>query len=297
MASYITHAQMALETYNKLEEAKILNTEIDSKLMTTFSHGIDLSLYNYLTHNTKTQEFLLNFLRKVKIEKQMENPSIVSMLYGHICHYFLDTAIHPYVYYLEKGTHSVKGQFVSCHTLVESYLNAYYVKKRLNESILDLKITKYFTLAPDECKRVLDALYLETYNLKHGARNYQKTLLVILMCEICLKNSPFNNQKLCEFVVSYRRYLKQNNLTTEEIANESHKSWQHPVTGKFSNKSALDLYLSSIEKATIAIEECNKYLYGNKNLEHLKNYFPNISYDTGIDLEEKQEMKYFRKKG
>ena len=136
MASYISHAQMAFETYNKLKEEKILRTEIDSKLMTTFSHGIDLSLYNYLTHNTKTQEFLLNFLKKVKTERQIENPSIVAMLYGHICHYFLDTTLHPYVYYLEKGTQRVKGQFVSGHTLVESYLNAYYVNKRFNTSIL-----------------------------------------------------------------------------------------------------------------------------------------------------------------
>lgn len=46
MASYITHTQMALETYEKLKQEKILKTEINQKLMTTFAHGIDLSNYN-----------------------------------------------------------------------------------------------------------------------------------------------------------------------------------------------------------------------------------------------------------
>lgn len=296
MASYLTHAQMALETYDKLKQGNNFEIEINPKMMTTFSHGIDLSRHNYLTHNKKTQEFLLHFLKKVKIEKQIETPSVVAMLYGHICHYFLDTSIHPYIYYIEKGTQSVLGQFVDGHTLVESFLNAYFIKERLNESILDVRIHRYFTLAPQECRKVLEELYLEVYHLKHVARNYQSTLLLILFCETTLKNTPLNNQKLCETVVSYRRYLKHNLLTTDEIVNEDHKAWQHPVTGKTSNASVLDLYTKSIEEATIAIIESNKYLYGNQNIEALKNYFPNISYDTGVDLEENQEMKYFRKR-
>ena len=60
MAAYITHAQMAKETYEKLEQEKNLQIELNPKFMTTFSHGIDLSAHNTLTHTKKTQEFLLH---------------------------------------------------------------------------------------------------------------------------------------------------------------------------------------------------------------------------------------------
>ena len=295
MASYITHKQMALETYEKLKQEKILKTEINQKLMTTFAHGIDLSNYNELTHTKKTQAFLLQFLKKVKEEKEQENASIMAMLFGHICHYFLDTTIHPYVYYIEKGTQPVKGQFINGHTLVECYLDSYFVKQRLQKSVFQFPINEYFTLVPIECRQALNELYLDVYHLNHVARNYQITLFFILLGQNALKYLYLNNQKICETVVSMERYLKTNYLTKEEIANESHKSWYHPVTGKESKASALDLYLNSIENACIAIEETNKYLYGKKSLETLKNYFPNISYNTGIDLEESQEMKYVRK--
>ncbi len=296
MAAYINHAQMAYETYNKIKEEKILKTEIESKIMTTFSHGIDLSDYNELTHNTKTQEFLLNFFKKVKEEKQIENPRIMAMLYGHICHYFLDTLIHPYVYYIERGTEPVKGQFISGHLLVESYLSAYFVKTRLEESITNVKINRFFSLAPSECKKMLDALYLETYSLNKVSKNYQKILMELLVCETVLKNTPLKNQKLCEFVVQFRKYLEHNDLTVNEIANESHQVWVHPVTGELFNTSVMDLYLRSIEKAVEAIDESNKYLYSNHSLETLKSVFPNISYDTGINLEFNQTMTFCRKK-
>lgn len=296
MAAYINHAQMAYETYNKIKEEQLLKTEIDSKIMTTFAHGIDLSGYNELTHNKKTQEFLLNFMKKVKSEKQIENPQIMAMLYGHICHYFLDTQIHPYIYYLEKGTKSVRGQFISGHLLIESYLSSYFLKTRMNEFIMDFQINRFFTLAPKECRKMLDVLYLETYNLKNISKNYQRILAILLVGEIVLKNTPLKNQNFCEIVVRFRKYLEYNNLTVSEIVNESHHTWLHPVTGKVLISSVTDLYNESIEKAIEAINELNKYFYGNKDLNSLKNYFPNISYDTGINLDDNQIMTFCRKK-
>ena len=296
MAAYINHAQMASDTYNKIEKEHILKTEIDSKIMTTFSHGIDLSGYDYLTHNTKTQEFLLNFFNEIKTGKQIENASIMAMLYGHICHYFLDTIIHPYVYYIERGTKQVGGQFISGHLLVESYLSSYIVKKRLNKEIMDVPIGNYFTLLPKECKEMLNAIYLQTYQKQNIAKNYQKFIKIILFCENVLKNTPLKDQTLCETVVRFRKYLEENQLTLEEIANENHQIWLHPVTGEQFSTSVLDLYFESIEKAAEAIEQVNNYLYGNRSLDFVKNYFPNISYDTGINLENDQEMRFCRKK-
>lgn len=295
MAAYLNHAQMALETYNKILKEQLLKTEINSKLMTAFSHGIDLSGYNYLTHNTKTQEFLLHFLSEIKQQKKIEDSTIMAMLYGHICHYFLDTIIHPYIYYIEKGTKPVLGQIVSGHLLVESYLSSYILKKRLNKYIMDVPASNYFTLSPKNCNEILNQLYYQIYKVKNVARNYQCTLMLILFCEKVLKTTFLNNQNLCEKVVSFRRYLDANHLTLDEIANENHQTWLHPVTGKAFDKSVLDLYLESIEKATETIEQTNKYLYGDISLDSIKNYFPNISYDTGINLDENQEMKYCRK--
>ena len=56
------------------------------------------------------------------------------------------------------------------------------------------------------------------------------------------------------------------------------------------------MFYQSIYKTLDAINEVNKYLYGNKSLNELKNVFTNLSYDTGIPCEYGNNMIYIKKK-
>lgn len=296
MAAYIHHAQMAYDTYNEMKKDNLLKIEIDSKLMTTFSAGIDLSGYNELTHNKRTQAFLLNLFKEVKELGKTKDPKVMAILYGHVCHYFLDTSIHPYIYYIERGTKPVLLQCISAHTMIEGYLSAYIIKKRLNASIMDIPIEKYFTNFPKEGQELLNRVYYQTYQLNGVAKNYQNTLNILLFCENILKNTPLKSKELCEKIIRFQKYLEKNNLELEEIENERESIWFHPVTGEENRTSVIDMYFHSIEHTLEAVRELNKYLYGSNSLESLKEYFPNISYDTGTNLEEKSKMMYYRRK-
>lgn len=297
MPAYMTHALHGSETYQTLKKENLLETEIDEKKMTTFSHGIDLSCHDYITHNTKTQAFLLNFIRIIKEEKCMETADVMGMLYGHICHYFLDTNLHPYIYYIERGTQKVGGQFLSSHMLVEGYLSDYFMKKRTNAPVTTVKANRFFTnQIGNTCEEILNAVYQSTYQLENITRNYRMILTLLLLGETILKNTPLGNQKLCETVVSFQRFLKVNELTLEEINNENHETWIDPVSGFRRTTNPMDLYEKSIQEATQAIAEVNKFLYKEKSLDALQLVFPNISYDTGVNLSKPQTMQYTRKR-
>lgn len=297
MPAYMTHALHGEETYQNLAKEKLLETEVHKKQMTTFSLGIDLSCHDYITHNTKTQDFLLNFIKKVKEEKHIETSDVIAMLYGHICHYFLDTNLHPYIYYIEKGTQKVPGQFLSSHMLVEGYLSNYFMKERANESVTTVKANRFFTnQIGNTCEEILNAVYQKTYQLENITRNYRAILTLLLLGETVIKNTPLGNQKLCETVVSFQRFLKANELTLEEINNEEHELWKDPVSGFYRTANPMDLYEKSIQDAIQGIAEVNKYLYGSKSIEALELVFPNISYDTGENLNRAQIMQYTRKR-
>ena len=57
----------------------------------------------------------------------IENPHIISLLYGHISHYFLDINCHPLIYYIEFGCNQVG--FIPPHDLIEGYLSSYLTEK------------------------------------------------------------------------------------------------------------------------------------------------------------------------
>ena len=59
------------------------------------------------------------------------------------------------------------------------------------------------------------------------------------------------------------------------------------------NHSFVELYHISLNKAIEMINEVNKVLYENQDIETLNKTFKNLSYRTGKDCNDKRELKYF----
>ena len=113
MPSSITHGYFALDVLDKLENKYI--KYIDKELLKAFGQGPDpLYFYNLATlskgkyirnnypellHNYKTKNFFITLIKEIKERKLEKNKQTISFLYGFICHYALDTTIHPYILY------------------------------------------------------------------------------------------------------------------------------------------------------------------------------------------------------
>lgn len=300
MPSYISHAIMGEELYNKLYQSKLIDrVPVDKDEMKGYSLGTDLS---YLSkkikkdpQNHQTREFFKNIIRYIKANHLEEDSHILALLYGHMAHYFLDINAHPLIYYIECGCQQVGA--ISKHNLVEGYINSYLTSKKLGKSIMDIK-PKYFNqidFKNTETTKLLNTVYGTMYGDYDVISTYKKVINIFSLLEYVIKNGLLNKDEL-RYLSLFQLFLERNNLTTSEIINEANDTYTNPVTGEKHNESLIELYDKSIEMSLDSIEAVNMCLYQNKSIDTLDKVFTDLSYDTGVKCSLGQKMSYIRKR-
>lgn len=299
MPAYISHAIMIEKLYKDyMNDNKVFKMQLNLNDLKTYSLGADLASTSlFLKHNPHdefTQDFFLSMIKYIKDNKLIENENILSLLYGHISHYFLDINAHPFIYYIEKSNKNCS--LIPAHHLIEGYLDSYLSEKILNKDIMMLNET-YFNKGNIciEAERLLNEIYHDIYKTNNITIVYKKTIKLFSLLEKIFKRGLFTKKDLYE-LSGFNNYLYKNKLTLMDLSNENTIYYQNPVSGKYYRKSFLELFYKSIYETLNAISEVNLYLYGNKNLDDLKKVFTNLSYDTGIDCNYGKKMIYIKKR-
>lgn len=298
MPAYLSHGIMGEELYKKSSnDEKIFKSQVNRNSLRTYSLGIDLS--HFLKglgdiHSIKTQEFLINLIKYVKENNLVENEEALAFLYGHIGHYFFDTNAHPLIYYIEKGCDNVG--LIGSHTMVEGYLDSYMAENILKENYMNVGPSFFnkANLKDPNIIKLLREVYSKTYNRENALSSYQNVLRIFTALETCTKSPVVSKDLLVKFA-SFEKYLERNNLTREEIINKDRNTWRVPLTGEKHNESFLDLYNKALEMTMYAISKVNGYLYDGESISTLYELFPNISYDTGVDISLGYTFTYTRR--
>ena len=250
MPSYISHTIMARDVYNKLNK-KNINLEY----MLTYSLGGDLTKgakCRYDSHNKKRDEFFKTICDYIK-EKSLENdPEVLGLLYGHICHYALDDLAHPLVRKLAKTCSPNKNN----HYFVEDYYDLYLVNKKYklsfkkynNKKILKAKVTK-------NIKNILDYAYEKIYNEKHVSKYYKLNIFLYNKLRYIYLTI---GEKLFNKLRGFNKFLEKNKDI--DLFNNNHKISFKDINNKEKNDNFDTLYEESIKKALKDIKEINKLL-------------------------------------
>lgn len=299
MPAYISHSIMGSELYKKsFNDEKVFKSEVNQNSLKTYALGIDLSHFIKAPkgdiHSIKTQEFLLNLIKYIKENDLIENEEALAFLYGHISHYFFDTNAHPLIYYIEKGCKKLGT--IGTHTMVEGFLDSYMSEHILQKDYMEVKPSFFnqANLRNPEIVKLLQEVYGKTYNEQNAISSYRNVIRIFTILESCTKCGIITKPMLTKFA-SFERFLEINNLTRKEIINQDKNTWQIPLTGEKHNESFIELYNRALEMTMYAIAKVNEYLYGGKDLSTLYNVFPNISYDTGVDLSLGYTFTYTRR--
>ena len=182
MPSYITHAIMGDDLYN--ESYDLFKVDIKKENLRGYSLGADLATFSRKVdsdpHNYKTQMFFINMINYIKDNNLIEDELVLSLLYGHIAHYFLDINIHPLVYYIEKECQKVG--LIPVHHLIEGYFSSYLTKKILNKDIMDINgdYFKEVNLLNLKCIKLLNKVYGKTYGDYTIIKSYQSVISLFL---------------------------------------------------------------------------------------------------------------------
>ena len=320
MPSTVTHAFFSKDVYD------ILTPEIKRNLNTNrfkmFSQSMDsCKFYNIVSlfpgkkirdfsdefHDNKTQELFINILNFMK-DNSINDVDTFSFLFGLICHYVLDSTLHPYIFYktgvLKKGNPSTY-KYNSLHHFMENFIDNDMISRRLNVNPYTFNISEYvFDLSnfSSDLNNTINYAFFNTFGIKDMSIIYYKSLKQMNFFIRIFRMDKYGMKKnIYKFIDSFtpkscfrlEAISYHNSLIDKyDYLNKSHKTWRFPTDYEIvSNESFVDLYLKSIKKAKILM--CASFDFLNGKDIDLEKIFDNISYNTGINCNLKKELKYF----
>ncbi len=317
----------AVHAYFAQDLNDILPKEIKNKLdvdrLKTFGQSTDsLMFYNLFSilpgknirdfqkyfHTNKTQEFFINLINYIKENDYTEDIDVNSFLVGAICHYVLDSTLHPYIYYKtgyfnknDKSTY----KYNNVHTFMETFLDNDMIKRRESINPYKFNISKFSfdtSKFSNELNDTIKYTFKETFDVDNMDKIYYKSLKQMRNSIFIFRQDrygikkffykladTFTSKRVFRFeAISYHYPLNDRH----NFLNENHKLWRNPCDYSLtSEESFLDLYLRALKLAKVMI--CASFDYINGKDIELEKVFINKSYITGLDCELDKELKYF----
>ena len=321
MPATITHAYFAKDVFDILPEE--IKNKINCSRIKMFGQSMDsLMFYNLFSllpgkkvrdfsnyfHRNNSQDFFINTINYIKNNNLKDDMDVASYLAGTICHYVLDSTIHPYVIY-KTGDFDKKQpntyKYNNVHLFMETFIDNDMAKRRERSNPYKFPIgkfcfnTKRFS---NDLNSVIDYGFKETFDINNMSKIYFKSLKQMKRALVLFRKDStglkkniyklvdtFTSKKMFRFeAISYHYPLKDKH----NFLNSNHQLWRNPTTYNLtSTESFVDLYLKSIKLAKVLICASFDYING-KNIE-LEKIFVNNSYVTGLNCNLNKELKYF----
>lgn len=321
MPATVVHAYFAQDLNDILP--KEIKNKLDVDRLKTFGQSIDsLMFYNLFSilpgkkirdfqkyfHTNKTQEFFINLINYIKENDYTEDIDVNSFLVGAICHYVLDSTVHPYIYYKtgyfnknDKSTY----KYNNVHTFMETFLDNDMIKRRESINPYKFNISKFSfdtSKFSNELNDTIKYTFKETFDVDNMDKIYYKSLKQMRNSIFIFRQDiygikkffykladTFTSKRVFRFeAISYHYPLNDRH----NFLNENHKLWRNPCDYSLtSEESFLDLYLKALKLAKVMI--CASFDYINGKDIELEKVFINKSYITGLDCELDKELKYF----
>jgi len=237
MPAYVSHCLMAQDVYCKLD-----NKDVDKDYMVTFSLGGDLARFSKcrrISHKEKTEEFIDNMWNYIKENDLINNKEYMGVLYGHICHYYMDKVCHPLIRKVDKLSVNVG---VKSHTLIESYIDSYLINIKLDRDIDKYDMKSLFKGRVSRIYRMIDNVYYKTYGVKYVSFSYFITKFLYSKIRLLFLIIGKKNLKK---IFKFDKYIDKNNGI--DIVNNGKKIYYKDYLGNDCNDSFMELYNKSIK--------------------------------------------------
>lgn len=309
MADVYLHSRLAEDVLKELD------VSLNKNIVFTGAQGPDPLYYNVFSdysskdryhadrmHDTDTRKMFINMIHSVKAHYSNDT---LSYLVGFICHYALDVAIHPYVYYnvgVYKKDKPETKQYRGLHLKFERSIDCVMIEQEQQLKAHKLNLTKrFFPLqeVPADVLQVWKDTLFNTYQKDHGDQMYKEGLFEMNKNLRKIAYDPFGIKKqlyklgdlFSKNDMFYKDLSFYKHIERYDYLNESNNTWHHPVTNQPFTKSVHDLFQDAKIFALSAIASTLKYLNGEEI--DLTTVFTNLSFNTGIDCDDERELQYF----
>lgn len=324
MPSSVTHSYFMRDVYNKLDD-KIKDNIIleDAK---TFAQGPDIFYFYNMCFGKKSNKYrnMGNYMHKHNVNLYFNNminyinnnnlkndKQCISFLYGSICHFVLDSVVHPFVFYktgVFNKNDSKTYKYNGLHQEMEYYLDAYMIFQNEKTEAKDYMMYKYIlnnNKLNDNTLNLIGNVIKDTYNYNNMDKIYEKCIKDMKNFFKYFNYDHYGIKKKCYSLLDiitpkkfirkkkFSFYLKHN--SKKHYLNLDKNEWNHPISlYETYNYSFIELYVIAIDRACTIIKEVDKILESDRiNNKKIERIFNNLSYTTGKDCDDDRKMKYF----
>lgn len=315
MPSTVTHylfTKDVLKCIDKDVQHRIKNSE---DIYNLFGNSFDILFFSNpklgsRAHGYNTNVYFANMINYIRNNNLTNNSDVLAYLYGSICHYVLDSTIHPYVYYYTgkykrnvKETYKYRGQ----HSYMEYMLDVILYKEKYNKELYKVNISKEifpklkFSL---ELQNILDYTFKKTFDYNNGYKSINRGRRNFKFAMKYGMSSRFGFRKMLLKAIDALHIVKDKKLSycnfhikkiDKSVLNLEHRKWCYPIDKSVSfHYSFFDLYDVSIEKARRIINSLNEALEkSDSDIKKVLREIGNNSYRTGLNISRKENMRYF----
>lgn len=279
MPALITHDFFGRDVYDRLFNL-IGGSRDEAEAFLLGNQGPDPLFYTVLSpslrahnrlghtmHNEKPSELIQAFKNSLSILNAAERPVGRAYALGFLCHYTLDSTMHPFVYFQEyrlcdagePGLSRADGSEV--HGVIESELDELVLYGKREQTIADFNPSAEILKASDFALRVISKMYayvaLTVYGEIIPADLFAKAVKDFRVAQR-LFYSPRGGKravigKVEQLVRPFSFYRSMSHrpleLTESDFDNRNHEPWENPFTGEVRTVGFWDLFDEALEKA------------------------------------------------
>lgn len=279
MPALITHDFFGRDVYDRLYTF-IGGSRDEAEAFLLGNQGPDPLFYTVLSpqlrehnrlgstmHNQKPSELLAAFKNSLDILDTAERPVGRAYALGFLCHYTLDSTMHPFVFFHEyrlcdagePGLTRADGSEV--HGVIESELDELVLFEKRNETVATFNPSAEILNASDFALRVISKMYAYVALTVYGE------IIPATMFETAVKDfrvaqrlfySPSGRKRAVigrieELLRPFSFYKSMSHrpvaLTESQFDNHVHEAWENPFTGEVRTAGFWDLFDEALDKA------------------------------------------------
>lgn len=323
MPDIITHYIFGLDTMQSIKHTSIckcINKNRDLFLLGL--QGPDPFYYHRLLkkdnkayiasrmHTEKTGDFLMSalcYIKKLEPSDKAFNECL-SYISGFVCHYILDSMLHPYIFYF--GGRRIDGipetyAYTGLHRKIELAIDTILCMEKLNVKSSSFKVGQTVLklgTPPESLRNLLNNTLFLNYGISEGGQLFNesykdmKTYFKLTYDPLGTKkgfakmSSPFISKDIQPLADAFSYHNCVNPCF--DYMNRAKRVWLHPITGNVYTFSVYDIIRNAGKKSVTLLQAIYDFVTGDLSSEDLRILIPNISYLTGLSVEDTRQMKY-----
>lgn len=327
MPSSVTHSYFCEDVLNKCNKTVKNKLHNHENFFKVFGQGPDPYFFyefhltkrskeiykiNKAMQHTKINKHFIKLINYINDDKYYDNSQVMAYLYGQICHYTLDTTLHPYIIYstgIYDKDNPESYKYNGLHEEMEYYIDCYLINKRENIHPKKYKVYKnIFNISEfsDELNMCINNVINDVYGFENASTIYYKSIMDMKRFYHVFNYDRYGIKKLVYSVMDFvcgnkcvkKRELSFNVDPNSKLfyLNNKKKTWYNScdINEKY-NYSFDQLYKIAIDKAVNIITAVDNMLSKGKiSNSIIEDLFGNRHYGTAKDCDKDYYYKYFK---